>query len=77
MSLSQLMQPSEQRLIKEKLAKVIADAAIREWPEQWTHFAEMLKATMTQELSLLILTRLAQILYGDEELSRKWRGRVI
>ena len=67
MSLPQLMQPSEQRLIKEKLAKVIADAAIREWPEQWTDFAEMLKATMTQELSILILTRLAQILYGDEE----------
>ena len=67
LSLPHLMQPNEQRLIKEKLAKIIADAALREWPDQWGDFAERLQAMMSEEFSILILTRLVQVLYGDED----------
>lgn len=68
--LPRLLKPGspEHGLVQEKLAKVCADAAIREWPEHWPTFAPSLSAVMTNsEFGVLVLTRLVSVLYGNDD----------
>lgn len=66
-SLGQLTSSNEHRLIHEKLAKIIADAALREWPEQWADYASCISSTITSQLTVQTLTRHVSVLYGEED----------